>query len=129
MTIVHNRAQQQGTGRVTPISDKRASGFPDYAIELEAALSGPVVDLEQVVKMIVAVPDLGARLLIFANSELVGLSHCVLDVPEAIILLGTERLRALVLGYAVMKEIASPRQSCPIRRNWPRGCNGIRHCS
>jgi c-di-GMP-related signal transduction protein len=115
MTIADKKAQDRRTSRVVSISSKRDFGFPDYAMELDAALSGPVVDLEQVIRILRTVPQLGAQLLIFTNSEVVGLSHCVLDIPEAVVLLGTERLRALVLGYAVMQEIAAPRADRAIR--------------
>ena len=115
MTTLDKTAQEHRTNRVISISAKRASGFPSYALELDAALSGPVVDLEQVASILATVPELGAQLLIFTNSEIVGLSHCVLDIPEAVILLGTERLRALVLGYAVMQEIAAPRPNRRVR--------------
>jgi HD-like signal output (HDOD) protein len=120
MTIVDKKTREERTNRVMSISANPASRFPDYAIELEAALSSPVVDLEQVTRIIGTVPELGAQLLIFANSELAGLSRCVSHIPEAVVLLGTERSRALVLGYAVMQEIAASRP-CPTIRNMRRG--------
>jgi len=115
MTIVDKKTLEERTNRVVSISAQPASRFPNYAIELEAALSSSVVDLEQVTRIIGTIPDLGAQLLIFANSELAGLSHCVSHIPEAVVLLGTERSRALVLGYAVMQEIAASRPRCTIR--------------
>jgi HD-like signal output (HDOD) protein len=72
-------------------------------MELNALLKSQPVDLKQVGKVIRTDPGLSAQVLRVCNSPLFGLRRRVINIEEAAILLGIERLRTLVLTCSVMQ--------------------------
>src|SRR5579863_5625257 len=77
--------------------------LPNYVLDLNALLSTPTVDLKKVGKIIRTDPSLSAQVLRLCNSALFGLRRRVLSIEQAAILLGTERLRTLVLTCSLMQ--------------------------
>lgn len=77
--------------------------LPNYVLDLNALLSSPSVDLKKVANVIRTDPSLSAQVLRLCNSALFGLRRRVLSIEQAAILLGTERLRTLVLTCSVMQ--------------------------
>jgi len=74
-----------------------------HIFELNTLLSAPSVELRKVARIIRADPSMSAQLLRMCNSALFGLRRRVLSIEEASVLMGTERLRTLVLTCSVME--------------------------
>ena len=77
--------------------------LPNYVLDLNVLLGKPAVDLKKVGNVIRTDPSLSAQVLRLCNSALFGLRHRVISIEQAAILLGTERLRTLVLTCSVMQ--------------------------
>src|ERR1700687_988348 len=77
--------------------------LPIYVLELNTLLSSPSVDLKRVGKVIRNDPSLSAQVLRLCNSALFSLRRRVLSIEEAAILMGSERLRTLVLTCSIME--------------------------
>jgi len=81
-----------------------AEGFPvpeGRLFELLKQLSDPVMNLGNVSALLRSEPRLGAQILGLLSSSPLEEYHRPLDVSEAVVLLGSERLRILVLGCAL----------------------------
>jgi HD-like signal output (HDOD) protein len=77
--------------------------LPSYVFELNTLLSSSSVDLKRVGKVIRNDPSLSAQVLRLCNSALFSLRRRVLSIEEAAILMGSERLRTLVLTCSIME--------------------------
>ncbi len=77
--------------------------LPSYVFELNTLLSSPSVDLRRVAKVIRNDPSMSAQVIRLCNSALFSLRRRVLSIEEAAILMGSERLRTLVLTCSVME--------------------------
>ena len=89
--------------RLLALLSKGLPTLPAYLLDLNALLSSPMVDLKKVGKVIRTDPSLTAQVLRLCNSALFGLRRRVLSIEQAAVLLGTERLRTLVLTCSVMQ--------------------------
>jgi len=89
--------------RLMAILSKGLPTLPSYLLDLNVLLSQPTVDLKKVAKVIRTDPSLTVQVLRLCNSALFGLRRRVLSIEQAAVLLGTERLRTLVLTCAVMQ--------------------------
>jgi HD-like signal output (HDOD) protein len=95
--------QERRKKRLMTILSQGLPTLPTYVLDLNALLSTPSVDLKKVGKVIRTDPSLSAQVLRLCNSALFGLRRRVLSIEQAAILLGTERLRTLVLTCSVMQ--------------------------
>ncbi len=95
--------QERRKKRLTGILSKDLPTLPNYVLDLNALLSSPTVDLKKVGKVLRTDPSLSAQVLRLCNSALFGLRRRVLSIEQATILLGTERLRTLVLTCSLMQ--------------------------
>jgi HD-like signal output (HDOD) protein len=77
--------------------------LPGYVFELNTLLSSPSVDLKRVGKILRNDPSLSAQVLRLCNSASFSLRRRVLSIEEAVILMGSERLRTLVLTCSLME--------------------------
>jgi HD-like signal output (HDOD) protein len=77
--------------------------LPNYVLDLNALLSSASVDLKKVGAVIRTDPSLSAQILRLCNSALFGLRRRVISIEQAAVLLGTERLRTLVLTCSLMQ--------------------------
>jgi HD-like signal output (HDOD) protein len=77
--------------------------LPSYAFELNTLLSSPSVDLRRVAKVIRNDPSMSAQVIRLCNSALFSLRRRVVSIEEAAVLMGSERLRTLVLTCSVME--------------------------
>jgi HD-like signal output (HDOD) protein len=77
--------------------------LPSYVFELNTLLSSPSVDLKRVAKVIRNDPSMSAQVIRLCNSALFSLRRRVLSIEEAAILMGSERLRTLVLTCSMME--------------------------
>ena len=89
--------------RMMGILSKGLPTLPSYLLDLNVLLSKPTVDLRKAAKVIRTDPSLTVQVLRLCNSALFGLRRRVLSIEQAAVLLGTERLRTLVLTCAVMQ--------------------------
>jgi HD-like signal output (HDOD) protein len=95
--------QDRRKKRLMTILGKGLPTLPSYLLDLNAQLSSAAVDLKKVAKIIRTDPSLSVQVLRLCNSALFGLRRRVLSIEQAAVLLGTERLRTLVLTCAVMR--------------------------
>src|SRR5271157_1906708 len=89
--------------RLLELLSKGLPTLPAYLLDLNALLTSPAVDLKKVGKVIRTDPSLTAQVLRLCNSALFGLRHRVISIEQAAVLLGTERLRTLVLTCSLMQ--------------------------
>jgi len=95
--------QERRKQRLLGILSKGLPTLPAYVLDLNALLSSASVDLKKVGNVIRTDPSLSAQVLRLCNSALFGLRRRVISIEQAAILLGTERLRTLVLTCSVMQ--------------------------
>jgi putative nucleotidyltransferase with HDIG domain len=89
--------------RLLTVLSKGLPTLPQYVLDLNALLSSASVDLKKVGAVIRTDPSLSAQILRLCNSALFGLRRRVISIEQAAVLLGTERLRTLVLACSVMQ--------------------------
>lgn len=75
--------------------------FSPVAMRLVALLSDENVHVDQVSRFIAAEPVFAARVLQLANSPLFALARQVTSIPQAVIVVGLERVKAIALTRAV----------------------------
>jgi HD-like signal output (HDOD) protein len=95
--------QERRKQRLMGILGQGLPTLPNYVLDLNALLSSSSVDLKKVSNVIRTDPSLSAQVLRLCNSALFGLRRRVLSIEQAAILLGTERLRTMVLTCSVMQ--------------------------
>ena len=79
------------------------STLPDHISQLDSLLSASAVDLARVTRTISCDSDFAGLLLSLASTELFNARSCGVTIPQAVVLFGSERLRALVLACAFLK--------------------------
>ena len=95
--------QERRKKRLTGLLSQDLPTLPNYVLDLNALLSSASVDLKKVGKVIRSDPSLSAQVLRLCNSALFGLRRRVISIEQAAVLLGTERLRTLVLTCSLMQ--------------------------
>jgi HD-like signal output (HDOD) protein len=95
--------EQGQEARVRALLEEGIPTLPAYVFELSALLSTVSVDLRRVSRVIRTDPSLAAQVIRLCNSALLGLRGRVSNIDHAVILLGTERLRTLVLTCSLVQ--------------------------
>jgi putative nucleotidyltransferase with HDIG domain len=95
--------QQRRKARLMVFLTEGLPTMPGFVFELNTLLSSPSVDLKRVAKIIRNDPSMSAQVIRLCNSALFSLRRRVLSIEEAAILMGSERLRTLVLTCSVME--------------------------
>lgn len=95
----------QSTREMAVLSEGLAT-LPNYVFELNGLLSSVPVDLKRVGEVIRAVPSLAAQVIWLCNSALFNLRERATSIEQAVILLGTERLRTLVLTCSLVDYVS-----------------------
>ncbi|MBZ5698056.1 MAG: HDOD domain-containing protein [Acidobacteriia bacterium] len=95
--------QQRRKARLMSILTEGLPTLPSFVFELNTLLSSPSVDLKRVAKVIRNDPSISAQVLRMCNSALFSLRRRVLSIEEAAVLMGSERLRTLVLTCSMME--------------------------
>jgi putative nucleotidyltransferase with HDIG domain len=101
-----------------------AEGFPiprGRVFELLQLLSAPVIDLDGISEMMHTEPRLQAKILGLLKSSPFREYQRPLGVPEAVVLLGSERLRILTLGCALANFAGSRLTAETMRDFWHHG--------
>jgi len=79
------------------------STLPNHISQLDSLLSAPAVDLARVTRIISCDSDFTGLLLSLASTGLFNARSCGVTISQAVVLFGSERLRALALACACMK--------------------------
>ncbi len=103
VSITSPEQQKRRKARLMSILSEGLPTLPSYVFELNTLLSSSSVDLKRVGKVIRNDPSLSAQVLRLCNSALFSLRRRVLSIEEAAILMGSERLRTLVLTCSIME--------------------------
>ena len=92
--------------------------LPAYVFELSSLLSCVPVDLRRVCRVIRTDPSLAAQVIRLCNSAMLGLRGRVSHIEHAVILLGTERLRTLVLTCSLVQHLGNLLSSADLQSFW-----------
>jgi HD-like signal output (HDOD) protein len=92
--------------------------LPAYVFELSALLSTIPVDLRRVCGVIRTDPSLTAQVIRLCNSALLGLRESVSNIEHAVILLGAERLRTMVLNCSLVECIGNCFSPADLQSFW-----------
>jgi len=92
--------------------------LPAYVFELNSLLSSKPVNLKRVAEVIRTDPSLTAQMLRVCNSAFLGLRKKIESIDHAVILLGTERLRTLVLTCSLLEYVGHSIASEDIQSFW-----------
>ena len=79
--------------------------LPAYVFELNSLLAATPVNLKRVVEVIMTDPSLTAQVLRLCNSAIMGFRERVTKIQNAVILVGTERLRTMVLTCSLVEYV------------------------
>jgi HD-like signal output (HDOD) protein len=92
--------------------------LPAYVFELNTLLSAKRVDLKRVAEVICTDPSLTAQMLRICNSAFLSLPTKVKSIEHAVILLGAERLRTLVLTCSLLEYVGHSVASEDVQSFW-----------
>lgn len=92
--------------------------LPGYVFELNGLLCAKVVDLRRVSRVIRTDPSLSAQVIRLTNSALLNLRRRVVSIEEAVVLLGTERLRTLALTCSLLEYLGQKLSAGQVQAYW-----------
>jgi len=108
----------------TPWALENLPPFPAVATRLLSALAKEDVDIREIVKIVAAEPVFATRVLQMANSSLFATQQHVRGIPQAIILVGLERVRAITVTRAMGDFIAPAINLKTLRACWQNSLAG-----
>jgi putative nucleotidyltransferase with HDIG domain len=92
--------------------------LPAYVFELNSLLAAAPVNLRRVAEVIRTDPSLTAQVLRLCNSAFMGLRGGVTRIEQAVMLVGTERLRTMVLTCSLVEYVGHRVASEDIQLFW-----------
>jgi len=92
--------------------------LPAYVFELNSLLAAVPVDLKRVVEVLRTDPSLTAQVLRLCNSPFIGFRDRVTKIAHAVMLVGTERLRTMVLTCSLVEYVGHRVASEDIQSFW-----------
>jgi putative nucleotidyltransferase with HDIG domain len=92
--------------------------LPAYVFELNSLLGANPVNLKRVGEVIRTDPSLSAQVIRMCNSALLGVREKVKSIKHAVVLLGTERLRTLVLTCSLIEYVGHRIASEDVQSFW-----------
>jgi len=92
--------------------------LPAYVFELNSLLSTTPVNLKRVGEVIRTDPSLTAQVLRLCNSAFMGFRERVATIEHAIVLVGTERLRTMVLTCSLVEYVGRRVASQDVQSFW-----------
>ena len=110
--------EQSQEARVRALLQDGIPTLPAYVFELSTLLSSVPVDLRRVCRVIRTDPSLAAQVIRLCNSAMLGLRGRVSHIEHAVILLGTERLRTLVLTCSLVQRIGNFLSTADLQSFW-----------
>lgn len=105
---------------VTSASFRFFTGVSAHVFELNSLLSITPVNLKRVSQVIRSDPGLAEQLIRLCNSPIFDLSHQVFTVEEAVVLLGADRLRILVLACHLLEDAGRRLKPGELQPFWRR---------
>lgn len=108
----------------TPWALENLPPFPAVATRLLSALAKEDVDIREIVKIVAAEPVFATRVLEMANSSLFATKQHVKGIPQAVILVGLERVRAITVTRAMKDFIAPAINLKTLRACWQNSLAG-----
>jgi putative nucleotidyltransferase with HDIG domain len=116
--IIAPERQQRRKARLNSFLTQGLPTMPGFVFELNTLLSSVSVDLKRVAKVIRNDPTMSAHIIRMCNSALFSLRRRVLSIEEAAILMGSERLRTLVLTCSVMDFTGKQLSKAEVQAFW-----------
>jgi HD-like signal output (HDOD) protein len=110
--------EQSQEARVRALLADGIPTLPAYVFELSTLLSSVPVDLRRVCRIIRTDPSLAAQVIRLCNTVMLGLRGRVSYIEHAVILLGTERLRTLVLTCSLVQHIGNFLSAADLQSFW-----------
>jgi HD-like signal output (HDOD) protein len=110
--------QQNKIARLRAALSEGLPTIPSYVFELNGLLSTSPVDLKRVGEVIRRDPGLTAQVLRMCSSTLLSVREKVSSIEHAVILLGTERLRSMVLTISLVEHVGSQLSASVVRSFW-----------
>jgi HD-like signal output (HDOD) protein len=92
--------------------------LPAYVFELNSLLGATPVNLKRVGEVIRTDPSLSAQVIRMCNSAMLGFREKVKSIKHAVLLLGTDRLRTLVLTCSLVEYVGDRLASEDIQFFW-----------
>ena len=92
--------------------------LPAYVFELNSLLAATPVNLKRVGEVIRTDPSLTAQVLRLCNSAFMGFRDRVMRIEHAVMLVGTERLRTMVLTCSLVEYVGRRVASADIQSFW-----------
>ncbi len=83
--------------------------LPSAAVEVLDLAQQPQVDLKQIARVITRDPALTGRILKTVNSSFYGRSHSVSTINHALVILGIQSVKTLVLGFSLVGSLKQDR--------------------
>ena len=123
IATVANGAEDRGARRsrklalLTSLSEGLPT-LPAYVFELNSLLAATPVDLKRVGEIIRTDPSLTAQVLRVCNSAVMGFRERVTKIQHAVVLVGTERLRTLVLTCRLIEYVGQRVASEDVQSFW-----------
>ena len=108
----------------TPWALENLPPFPAVATRLLSALGKEDVDIREIVKIVGVEPVFATRVLQMANSSLFSTQQRVKGIPQAIILVGLERVRAITVTRAMGDFVAPALNLKTLRACWQNSLAG-----
>lgn len=92
--------------------------LPEIYLKVRRLLDDDASDVNDFVTTIAIDPNLSTRVLRVVNSAYYGLSEPVDDLPQALNLLGLDRLHQMVLGMSAVSSLDLPNDILPLKTFW-----------
>lgn len=99
---------------------RKLYSLPAVAVEVLSLTDDPKTDGTRLKTCIERDPALTGRLLRVVNSSLFGLARPVIDLTQAISMLGANALKLLVLGFSLPEQLFAAKASDVLRLYWRR---------
>jgi HD-like signal output (HDOD) protein len=111
-------AQRRRRGFLMAILSEGLPTLPGYVFELNGLLNSSPVNLKRAGEVIRTDPSLSAQVLRVCNSALLNLRWRVTSIDHAVILLGAERLRTLVLTCSLVEYVGHRLSAADVQSFW-----------
>jgi HD-like signal output (HDOD) protein len=113
--------QEEKQNRKVRLMEALAEGLPTlpaYVFELNSLLAATPVDMKRVNEVVRTDPSLTAQVIRLCNSAFMGFRAPITRIENAIVLVGTERLRTMVLTCSLVEYVGHRVSSEEIQSFW-----------
>ena len=110
--------QQHKIARLRAALSDGLPTLPSYVFELNGLLSASTVDLKRVGEVIRRDPGLAAQVIRMCSSTLLSVGEKVSSIEHAVILLGTERLRTMMLTISLVEHVGNRLSGSIVQSFW-----------